>query len=73
MVRVLTMLVMAGLLGACAQKQGTTWKVFPLQRNTPHDGLAVVSQPDGYGVHLYLETDTSAPAVCSPRWLPAPA
>ena len=73
MVRVLTMVVMAGLLSACSQKKATTWKVFPLQRNTPHDGLAVVSQPDGYGVHLYLETDTSDPGVCSPRWLPDPA
>ena len=73
MVRVLTMVVMAGLLSACAQKKATTWKIFPLQRNTPHDGLAVVSQPDGYGVHLYLETDTSDPAVCAPRWLPDPA
>ena len=73
MVRVLTMVVMAGLLSACAQKKATTWKIFPLQRNTPHDGLAVVSQPDGYGVHLYLETDTSDPAVCTPRWLPDPA
>ena len=73
MVRLLTMVVMAGLLTACTQKKSTTWKVFPLQRNTPHDGLAVVSQPDGFGVHLYLETDTSDPAVCSPRWLPDPA
>ena len=73
MVRVLTMVVMAGLLSACTQKKSTSWKVFPLQRNTPHDGLAVVTQPDGYGVHLYLETDTSDPAVCSPRWLPDPA
>ena len=73
MVRVLTMVVMAGLLSACTQKKSTTWKVFPLQRNTPHDGLAVVTQPDGFGVHLYLETDTSDPAVCSPRWLPDPA
>ena len=55
MVRVLTMVVMAGLLSACAQKKAITWNVFPLQRNTPHDGLAVVSQPDGYGVHLYLD------------------
>ena len=73
MVRVLTMVVMAGLLSACTQKKSTTWKVFPMQRNTPHDGLAVVTQPDGYGVHLYLETDTSDPAVCAPRWLPDPA
>ena len=39
----------------------------------PHDGVAVVNQPDGYGVHIYLETDTSFPGVCRPRWLPDPA
>ena len=39
----------------------------------PHDGLAVVNQPDGYGLHIFLETDTSDPAMCRPRWLPDPA
>ena len=39
----------------------------------PHDGVAVVNQPDGYGLHIYLETDTSFPGVCRPRWLPDPA
>ena len=61
MVRLLTMVVMAGLLSACAQKKATTWKVFPLQRNTPHDGLAVVSQPDGYGVHPVSYTHLTLP------------
>ncbi len=42
--------------------------MFPLQRRVPHDGLAVVSQPDGFGLHLFLETDTRDPAVCKPRW-----
>ena len=30
----------------------------------PHaapDGLAVVNQPDGYGVHIWLDTDTAKP------------
>ena len=73
MSRVLRGLFVAGLLSGCAQDKTTTWKTYPLKRNSPHDGLAVVSQPDGYGVHFYLETDTSDPDVCSPRWLPDPA
>ena len=33
----------------------------------------MVNQPDGYGLHIYLETDTSFSGVCRPRWLPDPA
>jgi hypothetical protein len=47
-----------------------TWRLFPLQRQQPHDGLAVVSQPDGYGLHIWLETDTRRQGYCQPRWLP---
>lgn len=47
-----------------------TWRLFPLQRQQPHDGLAVVNQPDGYGLHIWLETDTRRQGVCQPRWLP---
>ena len=62
------------LLGACAApKEPPSWRLFPLQRYSPHDGVAVVNQPDGYGLHIYLETDTSFPGVCRPRWLPDPA
>ena len=62
------------LLGACAaQKEPPSWRLFPLQRHVPHDGVAVVNQPDGYGLHIYLETDTSFSGVCRPRWLPDPA
>ena len=61
------------LVGCAPPSESPSWKVFPLQRNTPHDGLAVVNQPDGYGIHVFLETDTSDPAVCRPRWLPDPA
>ena len=62
------------LLGACAApKEPPSWRLFPLQRHSPHDGVAVVNQPDGYGLHIYLETDTSFPGVCRPRWLPDPA
>ena len=62
------------LLAACgAPKEPPSWRLFSLQRYVPHDGVAVVSQPDGYGIHLYLETDTSFPGICRPRWLPDPA
>ena len=47
--------------------------LVPSERHSPHDGVAVVNQPDGYGLHIYLETDTSFPGVCRPRWLPDPA
>ena len=43
------------LLGACAApKEPPSWRLFPLQRHSPHDGVAVVNQPDGYGLHIYL-------------------
>ena len=59
---------------ACGSKDlSEDWTVYPLQRNEPHDGLAVVSQPDGFGLHIYLETDTRDPTICRPRWLPDPA
>ena len=61
-------------LSCCmASCSGPSWSVYPLQRNQPHDGLAVVNQPDGYGLHIFLETDLSDPAICTPRWLPNPA
>ena len=63
------------LLAACGgdQQSERPWSTFVLQRHQPHDGLAVVSQPDGYGLHIFLETDTSNPAICRPRWIPDPA
>lgn len=68
------LLVVGGLLGliltACVPAhRRASWSLFPLQRNQPHDGLAVVSQPDGYGLHIWLETDTSERGVCRPRWV----
>lgn len=65
-------LALAGC-GGSPDLTSPSWKVFPLQRRQPHDGLAVVNQPDGFGVHVYLETDTSDPQRCQPRWLPDPA
>ena len=65
---------LAALLCACgAPKQEGTWRLMPLSQFVPHDGLAVVNQPDGYGIHIFLETDTETAGVCQPRWLPDPA
>ena len=61
------------LVGCGAPQDPPSWRLFPLQRYTPHDGVAVVNQPDGYGLHIHLETDTSVAGVCRPRWLPDPA
>ena len=61
------------MAGCVPADRRPTWRLFPLQRQQPHDGLAVVSQPDGYGLHIWLETDTRRQGVCRPRWLPDPA
>lgn len=53
--------------------RSATWTIYPLQRSQPHDGLAVVNQPDGYGLHIWLSTDTREAGVCKPRWLVDPA
>jgi hypothetical protein len=45
-----------------------TWAIYPLQRRMAHDGLAVVSQPDGYGLHIWIDTDTRQSGRCQPRW-----
>ena len=63
----LILIVLAGCQQAHRQ---ASWRVYPLQRQHPHDGLAVVNQPDGFGVHLWLETDTSQEGDCRPRWNP---
>jgi hypothetical protein len=59
-----------GLLGAgCVPAhRHPSWATFELQRQQPHDGLAVVSQPDGYGLHIWLDTDTRESGICQPRW-----
>ena len=62
-------LVIAGLTACVPAQQRPSWRIYPLQRSQPHDGLAVVNQPDGYGLHLWLETDTSDSGVCRPRWV----
>ena len=66
----LTTAFTAALLTACMPAQlRPSWRIYPLQRNQPHDGLAVVSQPDGYGLHFWLETDTTEGGLCRPRWI----
>lgn len=61
------------LTGCIPAHRHPTWAIYPLERQGPHDGLAVVNQPDGYGVHLWLETDTRTTGVCKPRWVVPPA
>lgn len=50
-----------------------SWRIYPLTRQVANDGLAVVNQPDGYGLHIWVETDTSQTGSCRPRWNPAAA
>ncbi|WP_186697453.1 hypothetical protein [Cyanobium sp. NS01] len=67
---------LAGLLlsaGCVPAHRQASWAIFPLQRSVPHDGLAVVSQPDGYGLHIWIDTDTRESGICQPRWTPDPA
>lgn len=62
--------LLTAALTACVPAQlRPSWRIYPLQRHQPHDGMAVVNQPDGYGLHLWLETDTREPGVCRPRWI----
>jgi len=69
----LLLLLAAAVAGCVPAHRSASWAIFPLQRTQPHDGLAVVSQPDGYGLHIWLETDTAQQGVCRPRWLVDPA
>jgi hypothetical protein len=67
-------LAAALLASGCVPAHRTpSWAVYPLQRRSPHDGLAVVSQPNGYGLHIWIGTDTSESGICQPRWNPDPA
>ena len=65
----LPLLVML-LAGCVPADQRPSGRVYSLQRHQPNDGLAVVSRPGGEGLHVWIETDTSRPGVCRPRWLP---
>ncbi len=71
---VLTAALVLPVLTACVPAhRRASWAIYALQRRVPHDGLAVVSQPDGYGLHIWVDTDTSQQGVCQPRWSPDPA
>jgi hypothetical protein len=64
------LLLSSGCVPASERASG---RVFPLPRHEPHDGLAVVSRPGGEGLHIYLDTNTSRPGDCAPRWHPEAA
>ena len=66
-------LALALLAGCVPAHRRASWVIYPLQRRVPNDGLAVVSQPDGYGLHIWVDTDTSRQGVCRPRWSATPA
>ena len=74
--RLLRPLTTTGLMLAlvsCQTNISQGMRVYPLSRTQPHDGLAVVNQPDGYGVHIWLDTDTRQAGVCQPLWNADPA
>lgn len=73
LVALTALVALAAVAGCVPAHHRPSWRLFPLQRQQPHDGLAVVSQPDGYGLHIWLETDTRRKGFCRPRWLPDPA
>jgi hypothetical protein len=58
------------LSGCVPADQRASWRIYPLARQRPHDGLAVVNRPAGEGIHIWIDTDTSQPGVCRPRWNP---
>lgn len=65
------MLLSMGMLAGCVPAgHRASWRVYPLPRHRPHDGLAVVTRPGGLGLHIWLDTDTSRRGVCRPRWNP---
>ena len=69
--RSLPLLLLPLLLAGCVPaSERASWRIFPLPRHAPHDGLAVVTRPGGEGLHLYLDTDTHAAGICRPRWNP---
>lgn len=45
-----------------------SWRVYPLPRHRPGDGLAVVTRPGGAGLHLWLDVDTGTRGICRPIW-----
>jgi hypothetical protein len=63
--------VLALLLPGCVPAaERPSWRVYPLPRQRPDDGLAVVNRPRGEGVHLWLDVHTGEPGRCTPIWNP---
>jgi hypothetical protein len=65
-------MALLGLLaaGCTPAHRWASWAIYPLPRQQPHDGVAVVSQPDGYGLHIWIDADISESGICQPRWRP---
>lgn len=59
--------------GCVDSRRHSSGRVFPLTRQQPGDGLAVVNAPGGRGIHIWLDPDSETPGLCRPRWNPDPA
>jgi hypothetical protein len=69
-----TLLAAALVVGGCINGEThSSGLIRPLLRHTPGDGLAVVNGPQGRGIHIWLDPDTSVAGICQPRWNPDPA
>ncbi|MEB3317497.1 MAG: hypothetical protein VKO39_05085 [Cyanobacteriota bacterium] len=63
--------VLALLLCSCVPAaERPSWRVYPLPRQRPGDGLAVVTRPRGEGLHLWLDVHTGTKGLCEPIWNP---
>ena len=60
-------LLALALLGCVPAHRSATWTIYPLQRSQPHDGLAVVNQPDGYGLQLQIVAISSNSTITHPQ------
>jgi hypothetical protein len=69
-----TLLATALAVGGCVTGEThSSGLILPLPRRSPGDGLAVVNGPQGQGIHIWLDPDTSVAGICQPRWNPDPA
>ena len=63
--------VLALLLAGCMPAaERASWRIYPLPRHRPGDGLAVVTRPRGEGLHLWLDVHTGERGLCEPIWNP---
>jgi hypothetical protein len=58
------------ITGCTPAHQRASWAIYPLPRQQSHDGVAVVNQPDGFGLHIWIDADISESGICQPRWRP---